>query len=40
VEWGLGSFQVRANLGQHSLDKTDTVDLRTFNLAVMAGFIF
>lgn len=40
VEWGLGSFQVRANLGQNSIDKSKTVDLRTFNLAVMAGFIF
>jgi hypothetical protein len=40
VEWGLGSFQVRANLGQNSLDKSGEVDLRTFNLAVMAGFIF
>jgi len=40
LEWGLGSFQVRANLGQNSLDKTKAVDLRTFNLAVMAGFIF
>lgn len=40
VEWGLGSFQVRANMGQESIDKTGSVDLRTFNLAVMAGFIF
>jgi hypothetical protein len=40
VEWGLGSFQMRANFGQKSLDKTDAVDLRTVNLAVMAGFIF
>jgi hypothetical protein len=40
VEWGLGSFQIRGNIGQNSLDKTKTVDLRTFNLAVMAGFIF
>lgn len=40
VEWGLGSFQIRANIGQKSLDKTDSVDLRTVNLAVMAGFIF
>lgn len=40
VEWGLGSFQMRFNLGQKSLDKTNTVDLRTANLAVMAGFIF
>jgi hypothetical protein len=36
----LGSFQVRANFGQNSLDKSKAVDLRTFNLAVMAGFIF
>jgi hypothetical protein len=40
LEWGLGSFQVRANIGQNSLDKSKQVDLRTFNLAVMAGFIF
>ena len=40
VEWGLGSFQMRVNFGQKSLDKTDTVDLRTANLAIMAGFIF
>lgn len=40
VEWGLGSFQLRANFGQKSLDKTGAVDLRTVNLAVMAGFIF
>lgn len=40
VEWGLGSFQLRANIGQNSLDKSGTVDMRTFNLAVMAGFIF
>jgi hypothetical protein len=40
LEWGLGSFQVRANFGQNSLDKSKAVDLRTFNLAVMAGFIF
>ncbi|MBW8887391.1 MAG: PorT family protein [Fibrobacteres bacterium] len=40
VEWGLGSFQLRVNFGQKSLDKTDAVDLRTANLALMAGFIF
>jgi len=40
VEWGLGSFQMRVNFGQKSLDKTESVDLRTANLAVMAGFIF
>jgi hypothetical protein len=40
VEWGLGSFQMRVNFGQKSLDKTNTVDVRTANLAVMAGFIF
>ena len=40
VEWGLGSFQMRVNFGQKSLDKTDAIDLRTANLAVMAGFIF
>jgi hypothetical protein len=40
VEWGLGSFQLRVNFGQKSLDKTEAVDLRTVNLALMAGFIF
>jgi hypothetical protein len=40
VEWGLGSFQLRVNFGQKSLDKTEAVDLRTANLAIMAGFIF
>jgi hypothetical protein len=40
VEWGLGSFQMRVNFGQKSLDKTGAVDLRTANLAIMAGFIF
>lgn len=40
VEWGLGSFQLRVNIGQKSLDKTDAVDLRTANVAAMAGFIF
>jgi hypothetical protein len=40
VEWGLGSFQLRVNFGQQSLDKTEAVDIRTVNLAVMAGFIF
>jgi len=40
VEWGLGSFQLRVNFGQKSLDKTEAVDLRTANLALMAGFIF
>jgi hypothetical protein len=40
LEWGLGSFQVRGNFGQKSLDRSGAVDLRTFNLAVMAGFIF
>ena len=40
VEWGLGTFQIRANLAQHSLDKTKTHDVRTLLVAVMAGFIF
>lgn len=40
VEWGLGTFQVRVNLAQNSLDKTNTRDVRTLLVAVMAGFIF
>lgn len=40
VEWGLGTFQVRANLAQNSLDKTNTHDVRTLLVAVLAGFIF
>ena len=40
VEWGLGSFQMRFNFGGQSLDKTHQADVRTFVVAVMAGFIF
>jgi hypothetical protein len=40
VEWGLGSFQLRFNFARESLDKTKQVDLKTFEVAVMAGFIF
>jgi hypothetical protein len=40
VEWGLGTFQLRFDLGQNSLDKLDKVELKTFSMAVMAGFIF
>ena len=40
VEWGLGSFQLRFNLGRESLDKTGEVDVKTATVAVMAGFIF
>ncbi len=40
VEWGLGSFQIRFNLGQNSLDKTKRVDVKTAVVAIMAGFIF
>lgn len=40
VEWGLGTFQMRLNLAQSSLDKTDTHDVRTFLVSVLAGFIF
>ncbi|MDB5103264.1 MAG: hypothetical protein JWP91_953 [Fibrobacteres bacterium] len=40
VEWGLGSFQIRTNVGRSSLDKTKARDLKTVTLAVMAGFIF
>jgi hypothetical protein len=40
VEWGLGSFQMRCNIGKNSLDKSRTKDVKTVVLAVMAGFIF
>lgn len=40
VEWGLGSFQVRFDFGRDSLDKTGAKDVKTFLVAVMAGFIF
>lgn len=40
VEWGLGSFQLRFNLGRESLDKSGDIDLKTATVAVMAGFIF
>lgn len=40
VEWGLGTFQARFNLARKTLDKSGERDLRTFLVAVMAGFIF
>lgn len=40
VEWGLGSFQIRTNIGSETLDKTKKADVKTFTTAVMAGFIF
>jgi hypothetical protein len=40
VEWGLGSFQMRCNIGKNSLDKSQSKDVKTVVLAVMAGFIF
>lgn len=40
LEWGLGTFQIRANIGQQTLDKKGEVDLRTFTLDFLAGFIF
>lgn len=40
VEWGLGTFQLRFDLGQNSLDKRDVVDLKTLSTMVVAGFIF
>ena len=40
LEWGLGTFQMRFNLGEQSLDKTEAKDVRTFTLAIMAGFVF
>jgi hypothetical protein len=40
VEWGLGSFQLRVNLGKDSLDKSKQKEVKTFVVALMAGFIF
>lgn len=40
LEWGLGSIQMRFNLGRESLDKSGDRDVKTVVLAVMAGFIF
>jgi hypothetical protein len=40
LEWGLGTFQLRVNLAQDSLDKTGSRDVRTVLVALMAGFIF
>jgi hypothetical protein len=40
VEWGLGSFQLRFNFGQNSLDRSEAVDVKTVTAAIMAGFIF
>ena len=40
VEWGLGSFQMRFNLGKDSVDKTKQKDIKTIVMAIMAGFIF
>jgi hypothetical protein len=40
VEWGLGSFQLRCNFGQNSLDKSGQRDVKTVVFAAMAGFIF
>ncbi len=40
VEWGLGSFQLRFNFGNSSLDKSKEKDVKTLVIALMAGFIF
>jgi hypothetical protein len=40
LEWGLGTFQMRLNLAQQSLDGKKKVDVRTLTLDVMAGFVF
>lgn len=40
VEWGLGSFQLRFNVGKNSLDKTKQKEAKTVVIAAMAGFIF
>lgn len=40
VEWGLGTFQVRLAMARNSLDETETHDVRTFLVSVLAGFIF
>jgi len=40
LEWGLGSIQMRFNLGRESLDKTGLRDVKTVVVAVLAGFTF
>ncbi len=40
VEWGLGSFQLRFNLGKNTIDKSAQKDVKTVVVAIMAGFIF
>jgi hypothetical protein len=40
LEWGLGTFQARVNLGQQTVDKRGEVDLKTITLDLIAGFIF
>ncbi len=40
VEWGLGSFQLRFNFGNSSIDKSKEKEVKTLVIALMAGFIF
>ncbi len=40
LEWGLGTFQLRLDLGEHSIDKTKALDIKTFHVVMIAGFIF
>jgi hypothetical protein len=40
LEWGLGTFQLRFDLGQNSLDRSDKIDLKTMSSMIIAGFIF
>jgi hypothetical protein len=40
VEWGLGTFQLRFSLGQHSMDGSGNLDIKTLVTTLMAGFVF
>ncbi len=40
LEWGLGTFQLRFNLGQNSIDGSGNLDIKTLVTTLMAGFIF
>jgi hypothetical protein len=40
LEWGLGTLQLRFDLGENSLDMREKVDLKTLSVIAVAGFIF
>lgn len=40
LEWGLGTFQLRFNIGQNSLDETGRREVKTITAILLAGFIF